>query len=232
MAGKTTFGEIIVSAKLLIDDIRWQEELETSPARFFRAKSDYVLMAMPLLSRPPDLESYLTKDLTLPEYGNASWESTEESTTEETEVDTGLVGYDMVSVTLRSADGKDETPYADAEYDAETGVVVFPAQSAEGMRYEIDAYKDGSVQALDYTKMRLFSLAVAVVWDERFDRNWLNMQMKIKDSSFSTAAEGQYAEKINQRMLRNRALLSDELRKYEQDVYYKNRVPDWRRPVV
>jgi hypothetical protein len=189
-------------------------------------------MALPMLTRPPDLEQYLTKDIILPEYGSTSWESDEASTTAESEVNTGLVGYEMVSVTHRSADGRDETPYTEAEYDPETGIVTFPVQSAAGLRYEIDAYKDGSFQVLDYSKMRLFSLAVAVVWDERFDRNWLNMQMKIKDSSFATAAEGQYTEKINQRMLRNRALLSDELRKYEQDVYYQSRVPDWRRPTV
>ena len=230
MSNTTAWSEIVVKAKLLIDDIRWQEELATSPARFFRAKSDYVLMALPLLSRPPSLLHYLQSGMTMPSYGSASWQSTEQSKTEQAVVPTGLIGYQMVSVTLRSFDGLDEVPYTDYSYNAETGEVTFGLQSEAGLAYEIDAYSDGEFPALDPTMMRLFALAVAVVWDERFERNWLNMQMKIKDSSFSTAAEGQYLEKVGQRLSRNRAMFNDELRHYEQNVYYANTVPEFRRP--
>lgn len=226
MANTTGFGEIIVAAKLLIDDIRWQEELEFDPAKFFRAKSDYVMMALPLLNRPPDLLTYLQKGLVKPSYNSLRVDVPEQGAV----INVPGGPYDVVSCVRIGADNIEQTRYDNITYDAEEGTVTFPAQDLGGYTYEIDLYADGSCQELTSSMMRLFALAVAVVWDQRFDRNWLNMQMKIKDSSFSTAAEGQYAEKISQRYQRNTAMFVDELRKFEQDIAYHNVVPIWRRP--
>lgn len=219
------WSNIIEKAKLLIDDIRWDRELVESPARFFRAKSDYVSLALPLLNRPPNLVSYIKDGMVGPSYDDYEWVSTAASTEGQTVVATGLANYEVVSVTLLSVDGLTETPYTDFTYDSETGDVTFGVQPDIGLIYEIDAYTDGTFRDLDETIIRLFALAVAVVWDERFDNNWLNMQMKIHDSSFSTANEGNYAEKISQRRERNRAAFTEELKQYEQNVAYNSRVP-------
>lgn len=229
------WSEIIQKAKLLIDDVRWDRELALSPARFFRAKSDWVLLALPLLNRPPNLTAWLKSGMVAPRYDDAEWVSTAESLEGPVTVDTGMVGYDLCSVTVLSGaeDGGQiaratEEVYTGFSYDKETGAVTFPQQAAEGVVYELDFYTDGSFRDFDETLTRLFALAVAVVWDERFDNNWLNMQMKIHDSSFSTANEGNYAEKISQRRERNRAAFTEELKQYEQNRAYLTRVPVWR----
>lgn len=226
------WSEIIQKAKLLIDDVRWDRELALSPARFFRAKSDLVLLALPLLNRPPNLTDWLKSGMVAPSYDDAEWVSTAESLDGPVTVATGMAGYDLCSVTVLSGiDGGTGNPspteeaYTDFSYDKETGNVTFAKQTAEGIVYELDFYTDGSFRDFDESVMRLFSLAVAVVWDERFDNNWLNMQMKIHDSSFSTANEGNYAEKISQRRERNRAAFTEELKQYEQNRAYLTRVP-------
>lgn len=224
----TMWSKIINAAMLIIDDDNWRLELNESPARFFRAKSDWVTMALPLLNRPPNLQSWLKNGMTAPSYESAVWVSDQASTEGSVTVDTGLIGYELMSVTRRSADGLTETPYTLAEYDPETGLLTFPVQDAVGIDYNIDAYTDGSFRDLDETMLRLFALAIAVVWDERLDTNWLNDSMKIKDSSFSTEKESSYMEATGKKRNRNRAAFTEELKQYEQNAAYMTRVPEFR----
>lgn len=219
----TAWSDLIAAAMLIIDDVRWRDDLATSPAIFYRAKADWVKAAIPKLNRPPELYRYLTQNVTEPEYADISWTSDTASMTQTTELDTGCTGFDLCSVCLRSADGTQLTPYTDFTYDAESGVVEMGIQSAAGLEYSIDFYTDGELNTLTPAQTDLFALALAIVWDQRMDRNWLNLQMKIHDSAFSTASEGTYAEKINQRLMRNIQLFRDALTKYEQDCAYYGR---------
>lgn len=222
----TGWSEIITAAKLLIDDVRWQKELEISAAQFFRAKSDFVKMAMPRLNRPPGLLDHLQENLIDPAYDSATWVSTEASTSAETTLELGMTGYQLCTVSQRTQGGLYSMPYTDFTYDAGTGNVTFDVQGDVGLEYEIDFYTDGSMNDLTPTQMRLFALAVAVTWDERFDRTWLNMQPKIKDQSFETVNEANWTEKVSQRLVRNEQALSDELNKYEQDCAFRARFRD------
>lgn len=223
----TGWSQVIAKAKVLIDDVRWDRELAVDPARFYRAKSDYVLLALPLLNRPPNLQAAIKNGMTLPQYDSYSYVVTEDVSDTMT-FDTDMTGFEIASVTIRGADGISETPVFSISYDPENGAVTAEITASAGQSVEIDFYTDGQFADLSDTQMRLFALAVAVVWDERFDNNWLNMQQKIHDSSFSTANEGNYAEKISQRRERNRAAFTEELKQYEQNVAYLSRVPQGR----
>ena len=217
----TAWSEIINAAMQALDDERWREQLTVSPAQFYRAKSDSVLFALPLLNSPPELLDYLEKDMVKPDYGDFSWTSTEESTAGETEVETGLLGYELMSCIVYGEDGISVTPYPGAVYDAETGIVTFPQQEAAGVHYELDFYTDGTFNDLTLSQKRLFGLAVCVAWDENFGATWLNLQPKIHDSSFSTVNEANYMDKLTVRLRENRQRYNDELHKYEQLCAYK-----------
>ena len=226
MAETTGWSEIITrAAGVLIDDIRWTKDAANVPARFFSAKSDFVRAALPRLNRPPNLLTYLEAGMTEPVYDEYVWISTEESKAGPTQVDTGKIGYQLCTVALRAANGQSETAYPEASYDSETGIVTFPEQLREGLEYTCDFYTDGTFPKLTISQEQLFALAVAVVWDTRFERNFLNLQAKIHDSAFNTVNEANYAEKINQRLMRNEQLLRDKLNKYEQDCAYAARFP-------
>ena len=221
----TTVSEVISQALIFIDDVRLTELLQVSPARFYRKMSAYVQVAMPLLNRPPELFTYINSEYIEATYDSYSWTSTPESTEEETTVATSITGFELCSITQRSADGVYETPYTDFTYDPDTGDITFGVQEQEGIEYEIDFYSDGSFSDLSLTMMRLFALAVANVWNDRFNNNWLNMQMKIKDSSFDTVNESNYIEKMTIRTKELKQAFSSELHKYEQDVAYNRAIP-------
>ena len=226
MAETTGWSQIIMDAAgVLIDDIRWTKDAASVPARFFRAKSDFVRAALPRLNRPPNLLTWLEAHMTEPSYDDYVWISDAASTSAQTAVNTGMTGYELCTVALRAKDGLSETPYTDFQYNAETGVVMMGVQPSAGLEYTIDFYTDGTFPKLTISQEQLFALAVAVVWDERLDRTWLSLAQKIKDSSFQTVNEGNYAEKISQRLQRNEFALSDKLKKYEQDCAAMTRIP-------
>lgn len=218
----TALAEIIGEAMIYIDDVRLQEQLEVNPALFYRRTSAYVSAAMPLLSSPPELFCHVSKEYVPAEFDDYTWVSTEQSVNETTEVNTGCIGYDLCSVMTHSEDGLEAYPYADYTYDAETGIVTFGIQKEADTEYEIDFYKDGSVRDLTLPMKRLFALAIAVVWDERFSRDWLAVTPKIRDSTFNVVNESTYMDKLTGRTLAFRKKFEDELHKYEQVNAYRN----------
>lgn len=220
----TSWAEIDAAAMVLIDDIRLQEQLEVSPALYYRRMALFVQTALPLLSRPPEFLGYLTGSEVVPEYADYDWISTEDSTTQQTVVATGMIGYDICSCVISQVldDGRIlQTPYA-VTYDAETGDVTFPIQQAAEIVYQLDFYKDGSFATLSQAQIKLFASAIALVWDERFVQTWLNRTPKINDSSFATVNEANYTEKTSQAHLRREQAFYEELKHYEQLCAYRS----------
>lgn len=234
----TSWIEIISdSAMVFIDDIRLQDEAAIDAAQFFRRMSLYVQLAIPMLCRPPELLQSLTNGLTPPDYADQEWVSTTESVSEAaTEVPTGLTGFELFSCAVRETDaagGVSLSPYTQAEYDPETGVVTFPQQAQAGTEYILDFYTDGQfARELTGTQKRLLGLATACVWDERFSRNWLNNQMKIHDQSFSVVNEGTYMKETTVMKGANRRQFDAELWKYEQDCDYMQTTSGTSRNIV
>lgn len=218
----TAFSDIVSAALVQIDDVRLTEQLQVSPALFYRRMTALIWQALPLLSRPPELLTYLQTGMTDAVYDDYEWTSTQESTTQQTEVDTGKLGYDICSCVQRvplNNGSVSFVPYT-VQYDAETGVVTFPQQTSVGAAYQLDFYKDGSFDDLTPTQMRLFALAVAVVWDERFSRNWISMFPKVQDESFKVVNEANYIQQVTKRLHDNRISFNDELKWYEQQSAY------------
>lgn len=220
----TPWTEIICNyAMPVMDDVRLTDQMGENPALFFRRMALYMDLAIPMVSRPPELDSYLNYELVKPEYDDYLWTSDGEST-----VETGKTGYELFSCSIREVDDSGvvtSTPVSNVEYDVETGTVTFLEGTTEGTVYNIDFYTDGSFYYdLTEAQKRILGLAIGVVWDERFSRNWLNITMKVKDASFDTVNESNYMREVQNRLFMNRHLLNDELRKYEQDVAYKNTV--------
>lgn len=219
----TSWADIVSASLVQIDDVRLEEQMAVSPAQFYRRMSAMIQQAMPLLARPPELLAELKREMVLPQYDDYEWQSTEESTTQSVAVDTGMLGYDLCSVTQRVMHRNGTislVPYEGAAYDAETGTVTMPIQATAYTNYDFDFYTDGSFMDLTETQMRLFALAVAIVWDERFSRTWLSMTAKIHDDSFKTVNEANYIQQTTKRLHDNRIAFDHEMRAYEQLCAY------------
>lgn len=225
----TSWAEIITNyAMVYIDDIRLTEQAATSPALFFRRMALYMEAAIPAFNRPPEITEYLREGLSNAVYDDFEWVSTDESVETSVTVNTGKTGYGVCSVVVRDSDRAGNVQlvaYGRTEYDPETGNVTFPKQDKAGIVYELDFYSDGSFgNELTASQKRILGLCVACVWDERFSRNWLNMQMKIHDQSFDTVNESNYIKEVTARLETNRGLFAEAMHKYEQDCAYLNTV--------
>lgn len=230
----TAWSEIITDyAMVIISDTRMRDDLATNPALFFRRMTGWMQMSIPMLKSPPELLVYLTEGLVEPQYADFSWESDQNSTVSETAVETGKTGYELCScvqiVTARKGDAI-YYPYTDFTYDAETGVVTFPQQDNAGISYSLDFYTDGQfAHELTMKQKRLLALAIAVNWDNRFNREWLNIQPKPHDKSFNPPNENTTMKESTARFEKNAQLFYAELRGYEQECAYMRTVNPTRR---
>lgn len=228
----TSFSDIIAAAMQVIDDARWKDELAANAAQFYRAKSQTVILAMPLLSKPPELARHLQSGFSDAAFADYDYVSLADSAAgDSVTVQTGKTGFELCSVSMRSADGTRLLPVA-AEYDEDSGEVEFLLPASGAAEYTIDFYTDGMFPVLTPTQMRLFALAVAVTWDERFQRDWLANTMKLHDASFDTVNESNYMDKTNARYLANKQAFEDELRDYEQRCAYSTVVNAARHPTL
>lgn len=230
----TAWSDIITnSAMVVIGDDRMQDDLRTDAALFFRRMSSWMGMAIPMLKSPPELLVYLTDGLIEPQYADSEWTSDQISTTQETVVETGKIGYELCNcVSVQYARNGDSAffPYTDFTYDPETGAVTFPQQDSADVEYRLDFYTDGQfAHDLTFRQKRLLGLAIAVTWDNRFNREWLNIQPKVKDKSFNTPNENTTMKESTARYKENLQLFYSELRGYEQECAYMRRVNPMRR---
>ena len=219
----TTWSEIITDyAMVEIDDLRMRTELQDNPALFFRGMSLYMKNAIPYFNNPPEMQGWLKN--TPPSFADYYW-TVPTDTAEETVVQTGQLGYELMSVQILSEEDNGVvgvTPYIGATYDSETGNVTFPAGLTEGTQFQMDFYTDGTFDNdLTEEEKRILGLCVDYVWNVRFSGNWLNMQPKVQDANFTVGSEANYTRAQTERMRQKRIALNDEIHKYAQNVAYR-----------
>lgn len=218
----TAISELITDWALVeINDIRLDELLKENPALLLRKMWLYVKNAVPYFSAPPQMREWLR--YTAPRFDSHEW--TAMASAAESVVETGRCGFSLMSVSKiwRGADGTVlSCPYHGAQYDAQTGNVTFPAGIADGTQFSMDFYADGYFEnALGSEELRILGKCTALVWYERFSADWLNMQPKINDKSFSTGSEANHTNAQTARVNAFRAALNDEIHRYEQNAEYR-----------
>lgn len=218
----TTWSELAVESLTLIDDERLGDQLRDCPAEFFQRMAHFIRLAVPMLDTPSELQDYIQRDMAEPEFSAASWESTEASLTQRTDVATEAVGFDLCSCLLEETLGDGtvlKTPRA-VDYDPETGVVTFPQQERAGLVYDLVFYKDGVFPTLTLAQKNLFIHAIDLLWDERFTSAWLPRTPKQLDSSFQTEKGSTWTEKQSNAHRQKRQDFYTLLKKYGQDCHY------------
>lgn len=232
----TTWSEVITDyAMLEINDIRLQQESAQNPAQFFRRMSAYMKNAIPRFTSPPEEREWLSH--TPPQFWDTAW--TAPAGGEAATLETGQTGFEMMSVVEAQAARTGETlwvPYTEASYDPETGDVRFPAGIPEGTRFRLDFFTDGVFDYdLSAEEKTILGLFMKLLWTRRFAGDWLNMQPKVKDKSFSTGAESNQIRAMTERGTADSYDVYAQMATYAQNVEYLNllrqgRVPTPRRP--
>lgn len=227
-----TFSQILTQyAMQEINDINWTRELELSPARFFRAKSDTVIASIPLFNRPPEVQNWLSYEA--PSYDDYLYSAFGDSASETTVIQTGKTGYELCSAVLVTTDASGFPAYQplSSSYNAQTGEVTINASLKDGDSVDIDFYTDG-VFAREITPEMCSILAqcIAVKWFDRdFGNDWLDNKNKIKDKSFDIGSVSAQMTAVTARKKENRLALNDRLLHYEQNTAMRQTIPPLRR---
>lgn len=231
-----TFSQILTQyAMQEINDINWTRELETSPARFFRAKSDTIIASIPLFNRPPEVQGWLS--YTAPSYDDYLYTVTENTHNAPTVIATGKTGYEMCSAVLISTDASGFPSYkpVTASYDAESGDVTISASLKSGDSVDIDFYTDGVFDREITPEMcSILAQCIAVKWFDRdFGNDWLDNKQKIKDKSFDIGSVSAQMTAVTARKKENRLALNDRLLHFEQNIAMRQTIPpirQWKPP--
>lgn len=219
-----------------VDDVRLSELVETDPPLYARRMWGYMLPAIPLFNLPAEMPAYLMGDAATPKLIPPRYADTSYTLSADIEGETVIslgadyAGYELCGCRLREENAVTGavalTPLA-VDYNSETGdVAVFVGETvSSGRTLEFDFYTDGYfVEDLSADVLNILSLCFAVVWQTRFNNDWLSNVSKVEDKSFS---EQNRANKMNAdtaRLNQLRADLAAEMRRYEQNVYYRSAV--------
>lgn len=228
----TLFSDVLTQyAMQFIDDVRWQEQLATNPAQFFRAKSQALIASIPRFNRPPTIQSYFK--YTLPVYDDFSY-TVQDGDTFPLNVETDKKQYDLCSVgivTVYDDGGAEYTSLNNVNYDKVSGVVTINDEQEVGTVIEFDFYTDGIfLNTLDPTQQRILGLCVAYDWYYRMENAYLNVLNPITDKTFSPRSSTAEDKRTNTaRFIELGKQLSGELMAYEQRLYALKYIPqtDW-----
>lgn len=226
-----TFSQILTQYVMQeVNDINWTRELEMSPARFFRAKSDTLISAIPLFNRPPEVQTWLT--YTSPSYDDYLY-VVEQNGNEPITIETGKIGYELCSTVLVTTDATGFTAYTPlpAAYDIQTGSVTVFGGVKSGDKIDIDFYTDG---VFDYEltpeMCEIIAQCVGVKWFNRnFGNDWLDNKQKIKDKSFDIGSTSAQMTAVSARKKEIRLALNDRLLHFEQNETMRQGLPRFKK---
>lgn len=231
-----TFSQLLTQYAIQeINDINWTRELELSPARFFRAKSDTIIASIPLFNRPPEVQNWLA--YTAPSYDDYLYTVDANNHGSSVVVETGKPGYELCSAVLVTTDASGFPAYQPlaVSYDEQSGDVTINASLKQGDSVDIDFYTDGVFEREITPEMcSVLAQCIAVKWFDRdFGNDWLDNKNKIKDKSFDIGSVSAQMTAVTARKKENRLALNDRLLHFEQNVAMRQTIPpvaQWKPP--
>lgn len=224
---------------IYVDDINLQALAEEDKPLYARRMWAYFNAAIPLFSLPATMQPYLvgTEDnpkLKEPRYGNMYYTTTEDITDSFTlTLDENGKGYELFCCRLVEYDDFDRqtlSPTSGVTYDSEAGTVTFNATPEnpipKGTTFDMDFYTDGSfAETLTPEEMNILGYCFQIVWQTRFNNDWLSNVSKVEDKSFFEQNRANKIKADTERLREMRIQLAEEMRRYEQNLYFRKTFP-------
>lgn len=218
-----------------VDDIRMQELAKINPTLYARKMSQYFIPAISLFNLPAEMPEYLLGTRNNPKFFEPVYDNkrftTSGDATEPFVIDLGTdyQFYELFSaqiLTLNGNKGVLSTPTDICSYDSATGKITVNASVENPVKdnttFDFDFYTDGWFEEdLSMQIMNILGMCFQVVWQDRFNTDWLSNVAKVEDRSFY---EQNRANKMNAdtaRLNQLRQKLAGEMRRFEQNQYYK-----------
>ncbi|MBQ8497541.1 MAG: hypothetical protein IJ489_08825 [Clostridia bacterium] len=225
-----------------VDDCNLSDLAVTNPALYFSRMWNYLLPALSLFNIPENMTEFLFGSAEKPNISEPISNFTRYMAVSDTEnpfsvpLGTDFCDFDLCSAAIRNTD-KDGNIFlmpVSCEYVSETGTVMLSASAenpiAAGTVFEFDFYKDGYfVNTLSPDMMNIIGMCFQVVWQDRFNTDWLSMVSKVEDRSFSEQNRANKMRADTERLEMLMKKLYGEMRRFEQNLYIKKYVPDAKR---
>lgn len=224
---------------IYVDDIRLSDLAQTNPPLYARRMWAYFKPAISLFNLPVSMPEYLigTPDapmLTEPAYASNIYTTTEEYNSVFTvQLGAEYANYELFNCALKTYDNLNNVIYTpvSAVYNKEDGSVEItpPADTSypAGSLFDMDFYTDGSFQnTLSAQIMNILGMCFQVVWQDRFNTDWLSMVSKVEDRSFYEQNRANKVRADTERLEMLRRKLAGEMRRYEQNLYFKKTIPE------
>jgi hypothetical protein len=203
---------------------------------------NYFLPAISLFNQPAQMQLYFFGSTENPNFIDPVVDSTsylmEDSEHSDfiVSLDVTYAGYDMCACQVKTYDdlGNVILNPIPITYDAANANVTVHATQQnnvpQGAVLEFDFYTDGEfVKDLTPEIMNILGMCFKVVWQNRFNTNWLSMVPKIEDKNFF---EQNRANKINadsHKLQSDIRWLNEEMQKFENNLYIRQIVPPYGR---
>ena len=225
----TTWEELELRATTFIkNDLSLDWDKANRLPVFFNRMRAYMVEAIPKFNRPPEMLAKLAA-YTAPQFESVSYTTVEG---ENQTVDTGVTGATVFSVGIIEEDDFGDVQYvpvANAEYNAETGIVTLTGTFEAGSQVEIDLYTSGAFEAeLNETEKGILAFAIYNRYEHRFDNDVLERQSKIRDSAFTTISEASQTQAGTARQREVDSQLYAMLRAYQDNVEYLAMAKYWK----
>lgn len=218
-----------------VDDVRLNTLASANPPLYARKMSQYMIPAISLFTLPAEMQTYLlgTQDnpqFTEPKYSGILYTVANEETSNFTiELGEDFTGYELFCCSIRQTDetGDIYNTLIHATYDNQTGTVSVSATQEQpitaGTVLEMDFYKDGMFeQNLSSEIQNILGMCFQVIWQERFNMDWLSMVSKAEDKSFYEQNRANKIRADTERLEMLRKQLAGEMRRFEQNSYYNS----------
>ena len=225
-----------------VDDIRLQELAETNPPLYARRMYNYFLPAISLFNQPATMQEYFFGTSENPNFIDPVTDSAsyymEESENSDFIVPLGAsyAGFDLCACQVKTYDALDNailTPIS-ITYDSSSGNVTIHATNnnnvPSGAVLEFDFYTDGEfLKDLTPEIMNLLGMCFKVIWQNRFNTNWLSMVPKVEDKNFFEQNRANKMNADSNKLQNDVRWLNEELQKFENNLYIRQIVPPNRR---
>ena len=222
-----------------VDDINLKTLAAEDKPFYARRMWGYLRAAIPLFSLPANMQLYLVgtaknPKLTEPVFDSYTYTTAEEITDNFTlTLGDEYKGFELYCFRLREVDDFDNVillPTSGISYDKEAGTVTFTATPEnpipKGTIFDMDFYTDGSfAETLTLEEMHILGLCFQIVWQTRFMNDWLSNVSKVEDKSFYEQNRANKIKADTERLREMRTILAEEMRRYEQNLYYRKTFP-------
>lgn len=224
---------------ILIDDINLDALARENMPLYARRMWSYLQAAIPNFTTPSGMLPYLlgTTDspkLIDPIYANFKY-VTEDDLTEDKVIALGEdgKGHELFCCRIETVDKRDRiimVPTNLAKYDSENGTVTLTASEKnpipKGTIFDMDFYTDGYfIEDLSVEIMRILGLCFQVIWQTRFNNDWLSNIPKVEDRSFSEQNRANKEKVDSERLEKYKSGLNSAMRTLERNLAIRKTLP-------